>query len=249
MPRLLLSDEHWSKLKPIILQMGIYDKKELRLTVEGILYRLRVGCPWRDLPREFGNWNAIYRRFNEWSSKGTLLTTFKSLIKNPDLEWEFMDASYVKAHQHCAGAASTEDEAIGLSKGGKTTKIHLVTDSCGNPISFKVTAGNIHDSAMAPSLIGGVISGGHLIADKGYDCEKLREQIQEKGIIPVIPRKKNSVIGNDGFDWGLYKCRHLVENTFARLKHFRAIATRYDKLKKNYEGMLALACAFIWLPL
>ena len=92
--------------------MGIYDKKELRLTVEGILYRLRVGCPWRDLPREFGNWNAIYRRFNEWSSKGTLLTTFKSLIKNPDLEWEFMDASYVKAHQHCAGAASTEYDKL-----------------------------------------------------------------------------------------------------------------------------------------
>ena len=57
MPRLLLTDEYWSKLKPILLDYGIYDKPELHLTVEGILYRLRVGCLWRDLPEYFGRWN------------------------------------------------------------------------------------------------------------------------------------------------------------------------------------------------
>lgn len=65
MPRLLLSDEHWSKLRKILRQMAIYDKPDLRLTVEGILYRMRAGCPWwRDLPEAFGCWNSIYKRFN-----------------------------------------------------------------------------------------------------------------------------------------------------------------------------------------
>ena len=73
--------------------------------------------------------------------------------------------------------------------------------------------------------------------------------IRHHGSIPVIPRKRNSIIGNATMDWCLYKYRHLVENLFARLKHFRAIATRYDKLKRNYASMLAMACSYIWLPL
>ncbi len=88
-----------------------------------------------------------------------------------------------------------------------------------------------------------------MIADKGYDNEALRDLIKQQKSIPVIPRKSNSTIGNDDMDWGLYKLRHLVENIFARLKHFRAIATRYDKLKRNYASMLALACGFLWLPM
>ncbi len=88
-----------------------------------------------------------------------------------------------------------------------------------------------------------------IIADKGYDSQAIREQIQAKGSTPVIPRKENSTIGNKDLDWHLYKLRHLVENAFARLKHFRAVATRYDKLKRNFVSMVALACAFIWLPM
>ena len=76
-----------------------------------------------------------------------------------------------------------------------------------------------------------------------------QNEIRDSGAEPVIPRKKNSKVGNDDIDWCLYKYRHLVENIFARLKHYRSIATRYDKLKRNFEGMLALACAYIWLPL
>jgi len=88
-----------------------------------------------------------------------------------------------------------------------------------------------------------------IIADKGYDSEAIRDKVRECSSIPVIPRKKNSKVGNTDIDWCLYKYRHLVENAFARLKHFRAIATRYDKLKINFENMLALACSMIWLPM
>lgn len=86
-------------------------------------------------------------------------------------------------------------------------------------------------------------------ADKGYDSEELRDLVRAKSLVPVIPRKSNLTIGNDDMDWGLYKYRHLVENIFARGKHFRAIATRYDKLKRNYVSMVAMVCGLIWLPM
>ncbi len=153
MPRLMLSDEHWLKLRAIMRKEKIYDKPNLRLLVEGIFYRLRVGCPWRDLPDYFGHWNTVYKRFNHWSSKGKLMKIFQSLVDEPDLEWEFIDGSIVKAHQHSAGAASPEDQGIGESRGGKTTKIHMPIDAFGLPISFIITGGEVHDCKVAPVLI------------------------------------------------------------------------------------------------
>ena len=118
MPRLMLSDEFWSKLEKILLQESIYNKRNLRMTVEGMLYRMRVGCPWRDLPEAFGCWNSIYKRFNAWSLSRKWLSIFKALSIDPDCEWEFIDGSYVKAQQHSAGAASKEPQAIGKSRAG-----------------------------------------------------------------------------------------------------------------------------------
>jgi len=249
MARLMLSDEFWSKLRTIMRQHGIYDKTNLRIMVEGILYRMRVGCPWRDLPIEFGRWNSIYQKFNRWSSKDKLIKIFKSLVQEPDLEWEFIDGSIIRAHQHSTGAATEENQAIGKSKGGNTTKIHMAVDGFGLPIAFELTGGEVHDCKAAPELIEKVPVSDYLIADKGYDSEELREFIRKKPSIPMIPRKSNSIIGNADMDWSLYKYRHLVENVFARLKHFRSIATRYDKLKRNYASMVAMGCSFMWLPM
>ena len=88
-----------------------------------------------------------------------------------------------------------------------------------------------------------------IIADKGYDSERIRETIKSQGAKPVIPRKRNSVKGNADLNRGLYRYRHLVENTFARLKHYRAVASRFDKLKRNYESVVAMACMILWLPM
>lgn len=249
MARLMLSDERWSKLKGIMLQHKIYDKSNLRKVVEAMLYRMRVGCPWRDLPPEFGFWHSIYQQFNRWSSKDKLMEIFKGLIQQPDLEWEFIDGSIVRAHQHSSGAIGEENQAIGKSVGGNTTKIHMAVDACGFPIAFQLTGGEVHDAKAAPDLIAILPKADYTIADKGYDSEEIREQIRQKSSIPIIPRKNNSKTGNADIDWALYKYRHLVENIFARLKHFRAIATRYDKLKRNYASMLAMACFYIWLPM
>lgn len=249
MPRTMLTDERWSKLLIILSENNIYDKPSLRMTVEGILFRLRTGTPWRDLPHEFGNWNSIYKRFNDWSSKLKLISTFRSLAKDPDFEWKMIDGSIVKAHQHATGARKFEEKAIGKSVAGNTSKIHMIVDSHGNPFDFEVTEGQVHDIVMATELIERTPESRYTIADKGYDGEYLRWVIEEMDSIPVIPRKNNSRVGNDDLNKFIYKQRHLVENIFARLKHFRSIATRYDKLKRNFEGMLSLACAYIWLKM
>jgi transposase len=131
--------------------------------------------------------------------------------------------------------------------GGNNTKIHMVADSKGMPISFTLSDGNINDSAIAPDLIAQLVSTQFLVADKGYDSEAIRALIYAKGANPIIPRKSNSTVGNADMNWDLYKSRHLVENLFARLKHFRAIATRYDKLQQNFKSIVALACGFLWL--
>jgi len=245
----MLSDELWPKLLGILLQMNVYYKKELRNTVEGILFRIRTGLPWRDLPSAFGHWNSVYKKFNAWSRKGIWKRLLDALVIEPDLEWIFIDGSYVKAHQHSAGAAGGNPESIGVSRAGRTSKIHLLVDVFGLPYGFTLTGGEIHDATAAPDLIEKIAGGNTVIADKGYDSEKIRTQIEANDMTSVIPRRKNSKRGNEGFDWHLYKYRHLVENAFARLKHFRGVATRYDKLARNYESVVALACAFIWLPM
>lgn len=192
------------------------------------------------MPETFGNWNAAYKRFNEWCRKEKLRAIFNAPAVNPDLEWELIDGSIVKAHQHSSGAAHEQVTAIGKPVAGNTTKIHMAVDACGLPIHFLVTGGEVRDCKEVPKLVAELPNADYVVADKGFDNEELRNQIKEKGGIPVTPRKINSKTGNGDMDWGLYKHRHPVENVFARLKHFRAIATRYDKLKRNYEGVLAL---------
>ena len=143
MPRLMLSDEHWLKLQPIIKQVRINDKPDLKLSVEGMLYHIRTGIPWRDLPPEFGKWNTVFQKFNDWSAKGKWLKVFQALVQDPDLEWVFIDGSYTKAHQHSSGAATTDSEGIDKSRGGLTSKIHMAVDAMGLPIGFEISGGEV----------------------------------------------------------------------------------------------------------
>ncbi|MCB9059995.1 MAG: IS5 family transposase [Halobacteriovoraceae bacterium] len=249
MPRLMLTDELWSKLWPIMSQNGIYDKPDLRHTTEGILYKMRVGCPWRDLPQEHWSWKKVYSRFNDWSKYDKLKSIFLKLVVEPDMEWKIIDGSVVKAHQHACGARKDAESGIGKTAGGNSSKIHMVVDSHANPIDFEITEGQVHDIKMAPELIERTPHSTYTIADKGYDGEYLRWVIRGTKSIPVIPRKENSKIGNTNLDKTAYRERYKVENIFARLKHYMSIATRFDKLKRNYKSMLSLACAYIWLKL
>ena len=170
---------------------------------------------------------------------------FFDLRTQTDKEWVFIDGSYVRCHQHASGARRGFDRAIGQSGGGNTTKIHLCVDSHGNPLDFKVTGGNVHDSQVANDLIEVIQEAQYFIADKGYDSQEIRDKAIEHGMKAIIPKRKNAKQPNPDFDSYLYKLRHLVENAFARLKQFRSIATRYEKLARNFKSMLYLACSII----
>ena len=121
----------------------------------------------------------------------------------------------------------------------------MAADAHGNPIDFEITGGEVHDAKAASKIIHKIGQAENFIGDKGYDSEEIREEARSKKMNPVIPRKSNSKKPNPEFDSYLYKMRHLVENLFARLKHYRSIATRFEKLARNFKSMLYLACTII----
>jgi transposase len=139
-----------------------------------------------------------------------------------------------------------EDQAIGRSRGGLSTKIHALVDALGNPICFFLTGGEVHDLAGADALLP-AMAAETLIADKAFDAdERVLEPLAAAGKTAVIPPRANRLIARE-YDRDLYKTRHLIENFFAKLKQFRAIATRYDKTARNFLAAVHLAAAAIWL--
>ena len=127
-----------------------------------------------------------------------------------------------------------------------STKIYTMVDALGNPIGFFLTGGEIHDLAGADELIP-TMEADTLIADKAYDADKrVIEPLTAAGKTAVIPSKANKKIKR-AYDKHIYKARHLIENFFAKLKQFRAIATRYEKTARNFLGGVHLAAAAIWL--
>ena len=225
----LLDDKLWLKLKPILLDLNIYDKPNLRNIFTGILYRLRTGCPWRYLPDCFGKHNTVFKTFRRWTKLDKFMKIFKQLIKDPDMEWLSIDGTHIRAHQSSAGMGSSKAQAIAKSAGGNSTKIHMIVDAHGNPLDFLVSDGVTHDVKMALELIKNVALKETKLpnADRGYISKDFKSTLLEKGIHRNIPNRNNSLNSNNHMDWHIYKARHVVENIFATLKHFRGLATRY----------------------
>ena len=107
MIRTVLSDAQWDRIKDLMpgkaTDCGV-SGRDNRLFVEGVLWVVRTGAPWRDVPEEVGDWNATYRRFSRWSQAGVWESLFKALADDPDFEYVIVDATIVRAHQHAAGA-------------------------------------------------------------------------------------------------------------------------------------------------
>ena len=134
-------------------------------------------------------------------------------------------------------------QAIGRSRGGLSTKIHATVDTLGNPTGFVFTPGQASDLDGADVLLKGIYAQ-MVIADKGYDAEqRVVQPLLKAGKVVVIPSIRTRTMQRP-YDRHLYKARHLIENFFARLKHYRAIATRYDK---TAVAFLHLVTALIWL--
>ena len=127
-----------------------------------------------------------------------------------------------------------------------STKIHAVVDGLGNLARFRLTGGERHDITEAVNLIEGMQNVSAVVADKAFDANSLLEVIAAMKAAAVIPPKANRVKPRD-YDKHVYKSRNLVERFFARLKQFRRIATRYDKLDRRFESFISIVAALIWL--
>jgi transposase len=136
-------------------------------------------------------------------------------------------------------------QAIGRSRGGLTTKIHMIVDALGNPVAVSLTPGQQSDLSQAAPLLEDVEPEAFL-ADKAYDADALIEVLADRSITAVIPSKANRLVQRDT-DFALYRERNLVERFFCKLKGFRAIATRYDKLAKTFLAAIQLVCIVFWL--
>lgn len=138
-------------------------------------------------------------------------------------------------------------KAVGLSRGGLNTKIHAIVDGLGNPVEFILSPGNDHDSIHAINLLSKIeIKNSNILADKAYGTEAIRNYIKTNGADYVIPPKINNP-NPWSCDWYRYKERHLVECFFQKIKWFRRIATRYDKLDKSFICFVFLAAMVVLL--
>lgn len=122
--------------------------------------------------------------------------------------------------------------------------MHTATDALGNPVRFILTGGERNDITQIEPLLDG-LKAHQVLADKGYDGQRAMDAIAAAGAKPVVPRRITTASWR-GFDAALYKDRNLIERFFSKIKHFRRIATRYDKLARNYAGFLNLVAAVKW---
>jgi transposase len=135
---------------------------------------------------------------------------------------------------------------MGRSRGGLTTKIHALVDANGNPIVLKLTEGQAHDGRSAADMLDGISAGQILLADRAYDSDALRDTLASRGAwanIKPMPQRRTM----PRFSADLYRRRNLVERFFNKIKHFRAIATRFEKHDANYLALVKLAAARIWM--
>ena len=221
-----LTDTQWDRIKDLIPRAKTgRPPKDDRMMLNAMLWLARSGAAWADIPARFGSHQTVYSRFCKWRDDGTLLRIFQELNVDADYENLCIDSTSIKAHPQSAGAKK------GL----------------GNPVHFLLTGGNIFDASAAIDLLSGVnISGSNILGDKAYGAKSIRAYIAEQGASYTIPPKSN-VVEPWFCDFHTYKKRHLIECFFNKLKVFRRVATRYDKLAVFFLAFVHLASIWILL--
>lgn len=218
--------------------------------MEGVFWVKRTGAPWRDLPEKYGKWNSIYQRFARWCDRSIWSDMFDYFSQDADLEWLIPDGTIIRAHPCAAGAPAKrggqESQALGRSKGGFSSKIHVLVDALGNPLNFVLTGGQRHDVSQATVLLQGY-NGDYVIADKAYDSDDLRTFISTAlEAVPVIPPRSNRIEPIE-YDEYLYKARYRVECFINKIKWRRRLFSRFEKLDSRYLGFLFFASTLIWI--
>ncbi|MEU8779833.1 IS5 family transposase [Streptomyces sp. NPDC048606] len=276
-----LTDAQWARIEPLLPDRtprrgGRW--RDHREVIDAIAFKYRTGTPWMDLPERFGSWKGAYSRLRMWAIDGTWDRVFAALLAQADTEGDLdwvvaVDSTIVRAHQHAAGArqkgapaGEPDDHALGRSRGGLTTKIHLAADGHCRPLAFIVTPGQAGDAPAFTQVMNAIrvtrpkgrprTRPTVVLADKAYSSRAIREHLRKRGIRAVIPQPADQIanrkrLGRKGgrppaFDKTAYKQRNTVERCINKLKQWRGLATRYDKTATIYRAALHLAAIHIW---
>ena len=254
----LLSDKEWAFFAPFVIEQGPKRGRppaDHRRVLDAVFWVARTGSPWRDLPDTLGRWDSVYQQFRRWTQGGlwdVLLEALAGRGAVPD-SVQMIDSTIVRAH-HCAAGAkkggrrdSARHQGLGRSRGGLTTKVHVRANAAGLPVGLVITPGEAHEATAYPALMNEAAPAPKvLIADRGYDADAIRADVEEQGGTPAIPTKRNRRIQLpvDGF---IYALRNRIERTMGLLKNARRVATRYDKTATSYLGFVQLAAIRLWI--
>ena len=242
-----LNDRQWSAIEPLLPrnQSGARRVDDRRV-ISGILHVLKSGCRWCDCPPEYGPPTTIYNRFVRWAERGVWERLFRELAaRGRSTETQMID---IDAHQGSplglGRKRGEQKQAIGRSRGGRNTKIHAIADAKGRLLSILLSGGEAHDcpppsaSSVAPRRPGSS-------RRQGLRQRAAGRWLKDRGTRAVVPNKSNRK-QPFSFDRKAYKQRHRIENAFCRLKDFRRIATRYDRLARNFLASVCLVAAIVW---
>ena len=266
--RYMITDGLWAAMEPLVNQAKRHKGGQPpvlpdRMSFEAVLYLARAGIPLRDLPGEFGAWDAVYQRFRRWVASGALARLFALMTADPqfgDVRRVLVDSTIVRAHRHAAGAVrktkhlgaaeSARRQGLGRSRGGLTSKIVLTAADEDTAIAVDVRPGQAHDAPLLRPMLertaARVERVDQVVGDKAFDGRPQRRACAAIGAAAVIPAKSNRV-DPEPLDTAAYRERNRVERLFAKLKEFRRVATRYEKLKQTFLRMIHLALGFIRL--
>ena len=264
--RKMLTDTLWDVIRSHVRpagrrRCGAKPQVSDRVFLEALFYIARTGCPWRDLPAQFGAWDAAYNRFRRWVANGRLRRLFLAATEKPELgelPRLLIDSTIVRAHQHAAGAPRKKrakgptprrrPKASAPAVGGESSKIIAIVSDENTVIDFDVAPGQRHDATLLEPLLAKaqrrVQEVEELVGDKGFDGRPQRAACLDRGVMPMIPGRSNQVEPAEVYPEA-YKQRNKIGRLFGKMKHFRRAATRYDKLKSTYKGILNVVFAFL----
>ena len=196
----MISDGAWHSIHPFLKTLpnvSVGNPKACRRFLSAVVWITKQGATWRALPKVYGYWNTIYKRFGRWCDVGVFEKLHEHFHAASEISVLLIDSTIVRAHSSAAGAskknAGQTAEALGRSHGGFTTKLNAAVSDRFLPLRFILTAGTRHDIREAPALIAGY-SCKYVIADTvSYDSDALRTEIVAQGDVAVIRPRNNRV--------------------------------------------------------
>ena len=214
--------------------------------LSAMVYVLRTGVPWRDLPERFGPWSSVYTRYRRWCDTGLFARMLGLLTTGAEGELRHLDCSHIKLHQHGANPPGGQAaQAMGRTKGGLNTKLSAGVDARGRAVALSLAPGQQHDQHAVLAVLA-CVRRHRVVADKGFDADLFRAGLRNQRTRCCIPPKRGR-LRPARFHRGYYRQRHKIENFFGRIKAQRRISTRYDKFACTFLGFVHLATILDWL--